>query len=282
MRIEFRNIDLARVQPDSLEKSLNVMAENRLDPGIDVNFLAMQKGSVVVPHITKQGYNKILNSVPGLIWNEPRAIYVWDEYEVELGGNPKIVHKPRDPEGAHKTAMEQNRVTPDMVYGFYMSYKMEGGSWQFLYMSRSEMLRRRAIIGKGSPGFAWENYFDRMGCLTIKREKGKQVIGDHRMKHLMDQNLGYVSDSAGNPIRVDAGAQLPQVSPPDPFGGFKADPTATKPETPKASTPTAPQAPKPEPAKPQAGSGSDDPPPTHWDDNEVPAGGTRRPRKVNY
>lgn len=94
------------------------------------------------------------------------AVYKGDEFECELGLEPKLVHKP--------DYDNENREDPKNLTFVYAVARFKDGSYQFVVMSRKqvEAIRRRSKAGSDGP---WVTDFEEMAKKTVIRRLAKYL-----------------------------------------------------------------------------------------------------------
>jgi recombination protein RecT len=87
------------------------------------------------------------------------AVYTNDEFEYELGLNPKLRHVPAE-------------IDRGEFKGVYTVFRHKTGEVSFEYMPKFEIEKRRGV-SPAKDGPAWSNWYDEMAKKTVIRHRGK-------------------------------------------------------------------------------------------------------------
>lgn len=155
------NPKLKDCEPVSLVKCFVEAAQLGLEPGVNGE-------AYLVP------YGRECTLIPGyrgLIKNARRSdeiakidaypIYEGDEYEVVLGIDPQIIHKPKF------------KSTKAILY--YAFCKLKSGEVQFVIRTREQIEKHRDRYSKQANGQAWRDSFDEMALKTVIRNLCKRI-----------------------------------------------------------------------------------------------------------
>ena len=171
------------------------------------------------------------------------AVYEGDNFDVELGLEPRLVHKP--------DFDNEKREDPKHLRFVYAVARFKDGSFQFTVMSRKqvEAIRRRSKAGDSGP---WVSDYEEMAKKTVLRRLAKYLPMSVEMAKAMELQARAEAGNFDEPVVLD-GEVIDDTSeqtttPKRGTGALKA---ALKKDEPQASPASAAEPPAGAPAEEQ-------------------------------
>lgn len=125
------------------------------------------------------------------------AVYAGDHFEVELGLEPKLIHRPN---------YDQDRENPSDLRFVYAVARFKDGSYQFEVLSRKQIdaLRRRSKAADGGP---WVSDYEEMAKKTAIRRLSKYLPLSVEMARALDLQARAESGDFEDPVIFDIEAE---------------------------------------------------------------------------
>ncbi|MFA5382513.1 MAG: recombinase RecT [Candidatus Micrarchaeia archaeon] len=188
---------LLKCSEESIIMSINHCSDLGLFPNTPDNH------AYLIPYGTEckvmpdyKGYIALAYQIPKVVKIWAELVYKGDKFHHELGANPKLVHIPN---------YEIDR-TLDILTGAYAVIKYSDGEVQWIYMTRKELDKVRAV-SQAKNGDAWKNWPEEMYRKAPVRRLMKFSRSSPRMmKAVALDNAAMVGEPQNMPM-VTEGAK---------------------------------------------------------------------------
>lgn len=202
-----RNPDLASCHPASLVGSMLHCARLGLEPGV------LNKIHLVPFNNSKKGIKEctVIIGYEGLIdlalrtktieQMQSHLVYEKDTFEVSLGGESKLVHRPL-------VFSDRGKLVGTYAIAFFKS-----GATKFEVMSIDEIEK---IASKSKSGYIWKDHFGEMARKTVLRRLCKHLEKTVELSHAVElENLADTDQGQGTErILLDAGVEYERPNTP--------------------------------------------------------------------
>lgn len=150
-----------------------------------------------------QGFLELARRADQLKAIDVRAVYEGDEFSVELGTRPDIIHRPTGPDKSDKA-----------LTAVYAVARLANGEIQFDWMTRQEVDRIKSISKSGrNPKAPWNTFYAAMAKKTVIRRLCKVLP--------MNESIAAAVRLDEHAEGLDHGARLTSEAPqPEPVGSL--------------------------------------------------------------
>lgn len=185
------NADLANCDPGSIVRSTVQAAVCGLEIGgmLGHGFLVPFKGQCTfMPGY--RGMIHLMHAGGGIISGQAHNVYDGDEFDVMLGSEPKIYHRPN---------FRAERVNDAIMFSYFAG-KLTSGETFFRVLTRDEIEKRRAV-SKMKDGVTWTQWFEEMTKKTATRASAKEIpVSFQRLAAAVEFDTRVETGRAEHPI----------------------------------------------------------------------------------
>lgn len=140
-----------------------------------------------------RGYVKLALKTGEVVKLEARLVYRDDEFSVEEGTTPKIVHRP--------ALFSERRTDEDILAAYAVAHLKNSAEPQFRVMTRDEILKRKAASrGSGRSDSPWVQWFPEQCMKTAVRALAKLLPLSDEFRAAEELDNRYDVGVMGSPL----------------------------------------------------------------------------------
>lgn len=152
---------LKNCAPASIIKCFVESSQLGLEPGVQGQAYLVPFGSECTLIPGYRGLLKLARQSDEIALIDAYTVYEGDEFDVELGSTPRLVHKPK---------FQSENATH-----YYAICRLKTGDFQFVIKSKEQIEKHRDRYSKQPKGSAWGSSFDEMALKTCLRNLCKRI-----------------------------------------------------------------------------------------------------------